>query len=157
MLPEFTPKDIARFWSYVDTSAGSDGCWPWKNTKTIHFGHGKFGWRKRTLQAHRVAYELVFGAIPDGMCVCHRCDNPACVNPAHLFAATHRENMADRDRKSRQAKGENAGLARLGPNQVTEIRRRRANGETQQSIADDFGITQANVSMIVLRRTWKHI
>src|ERR1700680_5052102 len=74
-----------RFWSHVDQSGGPDACWPWL-ISFAQFGYGQFCIEKGKMErSHRVAYALTFGAIPEGMCVLHRCDNPACCNPAHLW------------------------------------------------------------------------
>lgn len=91
-----------RFWSKVDK--GDDGewgsCWLW-TARTNHFGYGEFWFRKTIHKAHRVAWILVNGEIPDGLCVLHRCDNPSCVNPEHLWLGTKCDNNRDKAEKGR--------------------------------------------------------
>ena len=89
--------------------AKSDGCWRWIAYKN-NDGYGKFMIDGRSQSAHRVAYQLYVGGIPPGMCVCHRCDNPCCVNPAHLFLGTISDNMRDCDNKGRRI-GKGGGVS----------------------------------------------
>lgn len=97
-----------RFWMKVDKSAGPDDCWLW--ISGMSNGYGRFGIRQGVIEyAHRMAWLLTKGPIPDGLFACHKCDNPRCVNPAHLFLGTHLDNIADRDAKGRVAKGDKAG------------------------------------------------
>lgn len=91
-----------RFWAKVD-KRGPDACWPWLASR-CDSGYGKFRVGKMT-RSHRVAFELGGGEIPDGQCVLHRCDNPACCNPAHLFVGTFNDNVQDMVRKGRQRSG----------------------------------------------------
>lgn len=170
-----------RFWSFVDKSAGPDACWPWMGQK-IH-GYGYFWMRGASHRAHRVSYELASGVRPGGLLVCHRCDNRACVNPAHLFAGTHKENMADMKAKGRassgaahsaivlasrprgdlhhsrvkpwvMARGSSHGMARLTEPEVIEIRR---SNEDRVSLAAKYGISASMVWRIRRRLSWKHI
>jgi len=132
------------------------GCWLWTGRLvTCSYGipYGGITHGKET-KAHRVSYLLHKGSIPDGMSVCHRCDNPACVNPDHLFLATHRDNMADRDRKGRVARtfGESAGNSKLRPDQAEAIRNSPLTSASQ--VGAQYGVTGANVRAIWKGETW---
>lgn len=138
----------------------TDGCWLWQGTITGN-GYGQVRFRRQTLYAHRVSYQLHHGPIEPGQVVCHQCDTPACVNPSHLFAGTQADNVHDMVAKGRHRtsprRGTDHGMARLTEDQVLEIRRRAATGEDQRAIAVDFGVSSTNVSMIHRRNTWRHL
>lgn len=102
MHPKYTPKQIARFWSHVDTSGD---CWLWTAARSER-GYGRVKIKGRMHQAHRVAYELTIGSIADSMKICHTCDNPPCCRPDHLFEGTSADNSADMVRKGRSAAGD---------------------------------------------------
>jgi|SRR5262245_23874315 len=89
----------ATFWDRFERP-GPDACWPFRGARDRH-GYGKLGRSGKIASSHRLAYTLAHGTIPEGLFVCHRCDNPPCGNPAHLFVATAKENQADRVRKGR--------------------------------------------------------
>lgn len=147
----------AEFWSFVD-KRGDDECWLWQGP-TDKKGYGVF-WRRprKEVLAHRRMMRLVHGDIPDGMCVCHSCDVPLCVNPAHLWFGTKRENTADRDRKLRQARGEqNKGGGKLTSAQVLEIRALIAAGHKRCGIAAAYGISDGMVGHIKHGRAWRHV
>ena len=146
------------FWDKVQKSAGSDVCWIWTAGKNAD-GYGTLG---GGLRAHRVSYEMRHGPIPNGMCVCHSCDNPSCVNPAHLWLGTHQDNMADRSRKGRSSGGRMVGTehpnAKLTDDMVREIRHLYASGEyMQKDLARMYGVSDMVISLLVRGKTWKHV
>jgi hypothetical protein len=140
------------FWGRVRKTGG---CWLWIAGKFAS-GYGSF----RSQYAHRISYEMHFGPIPKGIEVCHNCpggDNPACVNPAHLFLGTHAENMADAAVKSRMPRGENRHNAKLTDELVRQIRAARATGRTYVQIANDLGVSRHNASLVSRGITWRHV
>lgn len=172
--PLFVPVRTAsletRFWHYVDKS-NPDGCWPWLSTRTDK-GYGQIragGKPRRYLLAHRLSYEMVRGPIPEGMVICHRCDNPPCVNPAHLFLGTHSDNMQDMLAKGRGLKGvpshpnsvrrgESNGSAKLTAEEVGVIRERYASGGVAYaSLGEAYGVTAGMIWRIVRRKAWRHV
>jgi len=121
-------------------------------------GRGQIRCSDGLLFAHRVVWELTYGPIPEGMCVCHHCDNPSCCNPKHLFLGTQADNIADRDKKGHTAHGEQNGLSKLTKKQVLEIRRRYTiGGITQKSLAGEYDVSQQQVSRVVNHNDWNHI
>lgn len=153
------PTLSERFWVKVNIK-GEHDCWPWFASVRSD-GYGAIGHKDRVLSAHRVAWSLTYGLIPEGMCVCHHCDNKTCCNPKHLFLGTAADNAADRAGKGRNAdkRGERNGRSKLTAKQVLEIRRcYSAGGVTQRELADEFGIAaQSQISNIVHRHRWKHL
>ena len=141
-----------RFWSKVD-KGGPDECWLWQ-AATDGWGYGRSSVRGKTKLAHRVSYELEKGPIPEGLCVCHSCDVPPCVNPQHLFVGTQQDNITDRYKKGRSASGEKHGRAKLTD---FEVRLIRASDKPQRELAVDFGVGQQQVSHIKNHKRWTHI
>jgi hypothetical protein len=144
-----------RFTSRVDFN-GPDECWEFLGSLNPQ-GYGKFTIGKKDVRAHRYAYELTFGDIPDGMVLLHSCDNPPCCNPAHLSPGTVADNAADMCSKGRKPLGSISGTSKLTESAIVDIRERLARGETQASIAAAHGVTQANISYIKLNLGWKHV
>lgn len=120
-------------------------------------GYGKLLVDGRTVSAHRYAYELANGPIPDGMVVRHTCDTPRCVRPDHLTIGTHADNSRDMTERARQARGEAQGSAKVTRSQVIEARRLYTSGETQRHIAKVLGVSKSQVSNIVTGADWSHI
>lgn len=135
------------------------GCLLWTGYPVKGYGAIRVSGNK--VYAHRLAWELVNGSIPDGICVLHRCDVPACVNPNHLFLGTHAENAADRAAKGRNRGGDRRGEknshAKLTAATVLVIRERLASGEHQRTIASSFGVSQQTVSKLKMGTRWAHI
>ena len=146
-----------RFWSKV-AKRGDGDCWLWVASRT-NSGYGRFRYQDKMQSAHRFAYRYLVGPIPDGMYVCHCCDNKLCVNPDHLFLGTAVDNVHDMDAKGRRAnrKGIAHSMAKLTEVDVLEIRRRVAFGETQATVAKDYRISESSISFIVKRQRWTHI
>lgn len=143
----------ANFWARVDRSRGPDACWTWKMARSPK-GYGQV-WNGRYMDhAMRVAWELTYGLIPDGMSVCHTCDNPPCCNPSHLFLGTNADNVADRCAKGRTARGEQIARAKLTREQVDEIRAQYAQGVTRLALARRYGIDTQHVTKIVTYQLW---
>jgi len=133
------------------------GCHEWTCSRYTG-GYGYIKHARRKFKAHRVAWELAHGPIPDGMCVCHTCDNPGCVNPAHLFLGTQADNSADRNAKGRtyRAYGEAHFNTRISAASVERIFELRAAGWTQRSIAAEVGCCVPYVSTILSGKARKH-
>lgn len=106
---------------------------------------------------HRLAYEMCIAPIPRGLHVLHRCDNPPCCNPDHLFLGTIADNNADKVAKGRQMRGTMTPRAVLTESQVSDIRARYAAGERVMDLAVEFGVSRAQISNIAARRIWRHV
>jgi len=146
-----------RFWKRVN----KDGeCWEWTAAKSRD-GYGNFCLKKpKTMLAHRVSYLWAYGELPANREVCHTCDNPSCVNPNHLFLATHLENMRDCVNKGRMnrisRKGENNAYNKYSTDTILRIRE-LAGTMTLKAIAATVGVSQSLVWQVVNRHAWKHL
>jgi hypothetical protein len=145
----FSDKEISNFWSRV---IKSDQCWLWTGRphRDGPSGYGRIRARGKTMKAHRFAYILACGDIPDGILVRHTCDNPICVRPDHLVLGTDQDNMQDKVDRGRQAKGERNGRANLSDSDVLLIRSLyEIQGLRQALIARMMGINRRTVNRIV--------
>ena len=161
-----TPNDLARFWTKVDLSGD---CWLWKGCVLKSGGYGSFGIRRDgnslQLRAHVIAWELTYGPVPDGLVVCHHCDVPACVRPAHLFTGTRGDNIRDCRAKGRWHRptgtggvpGERHHNAKLTEALVRQLRTEAAQGFSRATIARRHSLPYYAVVDAVLRRTWRHV
>ena len=159
-LSDFTEDDPAddagRFWEKVDRCAPEE-CWEWTANRSP-IGYGMFHFKGRKITAHRVAYAIEV-TNPGELEVCHTCDNKPCVNPDHLYAATHSTNVKDAYETGATSRpsGEQNPSAKLNEDDVRGIRQRLDNGETQTAIAEDYGVTQTNISRIATGEAWKDV
>jgi DNA-binding transcriptional regulator YiaG len=143
------------FWSKV-IKRDSDHCWLWQGYRGTD-GYGAFRFDHITRLAHRVAYELAVGPIPDGLWVLHRCDRTACVRPDHLFLGNNADNMADMVAKGRSLHGTRSPRAKLTEQSVEAIREIQKSGAmTQRKLAVLFGVSKSTISEIVRGAKWKH-
>jgi hypothetical protein len=154
------PIDIRiRFWKHVRKTKQ---CWVWTaNTNNKGYGTIYLSYNRKLL-AHRLSYEIEHGEIPSGLNICHKCDNPLCVNPDHLFAGTQKDNIHDCIAKGRSRfnnfskiqHGENNPFHKLSIENVKDIRKRHLTGERQCVIAKSHGVSDATISMIVNKKRW---
>jgi hypothetical protein len=136
------------------------GCWEWMANKT-HNGYGQIYYNGSQRRAHRVSYEIHIGPIPSGMLICHRCDNPSCINPEHLFIGTVKDNINDCIEKGRffiARSGNENHRAILTSDHVKEIRERYSEGSiSRSSLAKLYGVSKGNIQAIIERRSWRHV
>lgn len=143
-----------RFWSKVQKT---DTCWLWSAAvRRKDDGYGAFWLDGRHQPAHRVAYELVHGRLPPKVVLAHKCDNPRCVNPGHLFVTDQAGNMADKVSKGRQARGERGGNSRLSDESAARIREAVLFGARSADLAGVHGVSRQHIWKIASRgvRAW---
>lgn len=149
-----------RFWRYL-SKGDPEHCWEWSGAR--HYkGYGEFtlvttrpGFRK--IKAHRFSWLLHNGDIPEGSYVCHKCDNPPCCNPNHLFLGTPKENRADSNFKGRHAHGRKTWTAKLDETKVSEIRSLVKSGATKLSVASLYGVSGRSITAVCRYETWSHV
>lgn len=157
LMPSSRPRvsRFDRFWSKVQIGLFNE-CWPWKAYKLSN-GYGRFGWKKGDIRlAHRAAFELWHGFIDDRF-VCHRCDNPGCVNPHHLFQASHVENMRDMKAKGRSLVGSRNANAKLTEEKVRQMRSLKTEtGLAYIKIGVLYGVSEMTAWHAINGKSWKH-
>lgn len=142
-----------RFMSKVDTSGE---CWIWTGYRDKKMGYGMF-WMNGTMRlSHRVAYEMFNAPIEGGLHVCHSCDNPACVNPSHLWLGTNADNVADKiaKRRDRNLRGQEHPMAKLNEDIVRWIRQSDLSG---RALAKELGVDRTTIQYIRQRKLWRHV
>lgn len=156
-LPRPMAKQVADFWKRVEVRA-PDECWPWTGPVKRKTGYGYVAFDGSYEGVHRVSYRLKSGQpIPNGLFVCHHCDNRRCCNPSHLFLGTIQENLADMVAKGRHSFGQDAGRAKLTDSDVVAIREMHGRGVKAKDLAAHYGIDFSQVHNIVSRKQWKHL
>lgn len=156
------PKSIERFWAKVEKT---DGCWVWK--AACRKGYGAFKFEGKVYDTHRFSYILHFGDIGPGLAVCHRCDNPLCIRPDHLFLGTIADNNLDMHVKGRHKGGHawdpnreirthspEATTAKLNHKTADLIRMMHKLGYSVQDLADQFKVARRTVQDVVAGTTW---
>lgn len=142
---------VERIWAGIKVDA--NGCWNWQKllspTGYALIGHEGFTWR-----GHRLTYTLFRGPIPEGLQACHRCDNPKCINPAHIFLGTTKDNLVDAAKKNRTAHSERNSKAKLTSEQVVEICQRYENGERVRDLVAVFGVSKSMVYYVLGGEYW---
>src|ERR1700749_4077211 len=146
-IPKLHLTQLNRFWRQVDRSGGASACWLWTGFVREN-GYGVIGIKYKEYKVHRVSYFIEHGRIDNDRLVLHRCDVRACVNPAHLFLGTPKDNSQDAVRKGRNTKlyGEQNGKAKLTRAPVLAMRRICKHGAYQKAVAKQFGVSEVTVS-----------
>jgi len=161
-MPILTDLELQRFWKKVNISTEDNCCWIWTAYKSP-YGYGQIGIRYKLYLAHRVSYMIATGIDPEEKMVCHKCDNPPCVRPDHLFLGEQLDNMADMISKGRadhtkNLKGQHVGTAKLTEEQVVEIwNLHLTEGLGERKLAARFNVTPANIHCILSGQSWKHL
>lgn len=148
-----TPAEL--FWSKVNKTST---CWLW-TASTRGKGYGGFHSHGVMYAAHRFSWILKHGSVPEGLHVLHRCDNPACVRPSHLFLGTNADNVADKmsKKRHRNLQGEKHPLSKLTDQDVKQIRKLQSEGALHRELAKQFNVTKGTIGFIIRQETWTHI
>jgi hypothetical protein len=175
-ITDISPKIVNNFWDHTRVST-PDKCWEWLGSKTTG-GYGEIRIGRIIIYAHRIAYVIKNGSIPEGLCICHKCDNPSCVNPDHLFAGTHKDNIQDmlmkgrrkgrgkskrpavkvaKTRRPRPPRRPDSHAKKLTISSVLEIRASYIPRKNSKELADKYGISVVAVRDAAKGRSWKGV
>lgn len=138
----------------------TEHCWLWQGSRfSDGMRYGQFRFNGKNWKTHRFSYAIHIGSIPCGMSVLHTCDNPICVNPAHLYLGNHNQNMKDMAERGRRRsdKGECNPMAKLTTCEVRDILTSNLFGVRQRILSAQYSVTEGTISGIVSRRDWKHV
>lgn len=150
VVGEITESDEDRFWAKVNQTRS---CWEWTAAKSA-FGHGRFRLNGHLLSPHRIAWVLLCGKIPPGMLILHKCDNPSCVRPKHLYLGTHSDNLRDALKRGRKA---NPSVKKLTDDQVRHARQEVANGRSHRSVAKSLSVSHSTIDRVINREYYTHV
>jgi hypothetical protein len=150
-------KTSARFWSKV-IKRSNEECWGWTACK-MKDGYGRFLFNGKVKGAHQVSWILTYGLLPKGKSILHRCDNPECTNPLHLFAGTQKDNMRDCSSKKRISIriGEKNPLAKLTKEKIYEMAELKKQGLTYQGISERYNVSLPTAQRALTGKTWSHL
>lgn len=126
-------------------------CWIWQ-AQTVFPGYGRFWLYGKNMTAHRASWLIFKGNIPENLCICHKCDNPSCVNPEHLFLGTHKENSVDMKIKGRSKPGEKNGCSKVIDIHRDEIINKYLQGHTQRNLAKEYKVAQSTIWKIIRKK-----
>jgi len=150
----YIPEPMSGCWIWIGSTCAGYGRVGMKQLKRIFINIKKMPFIGREVYAHRLSWFLFKGTNPKELDVLHKCDNPLCVNPDHLFLGTQKDNIMDRNKKDRQAKGEKSGLSKLTEEEIRNIKNDK---RKQTEIGKDYKVTKQNIFLIKHGVTWKHI
>ena len=137
--------------AYESKVIRQDGCWGWKSSTNCTTGRGRVHYKRKVIEAHRASWMIHFGEIPEGKLVCHKCDNPVCSNPRHLFLGSYSDNAIDMVKKGRSS------AAILDINKVKYIKDSLCEGVSQKELAKMFNVKPQTISEIERNKTWRYV
>jgi hypothetical protein len=185
-IPQTTQELKQKLLRYIKKLYGEDSCWEWQGCRH-HTGYGVIQYKNKQHRTHRLMYQLFVEEVPNGLLVCHKCDNPPCCNPRHLFVGSYRDNLMDAFKKGRiktgdesssrihrdsfpsgdkhwmrlypekVPRGDKSPRAKLSSSNVLELRRLRSEGVKITDLARKFGVSDTHVKYIIYRKSWTHI